>query len=148
VFRTPFKPGQSNQIVKFHLPFGDAKFAPIATEDIGRVATAALADPKPHAGQSYDLFGLEILNMTEVAEIFTGVLDRKVTYVSIDTETFVRILKKYTDGHPYFIQHVTAFGQDLKEGRAAGMNNLVEKLTGQKPLAIVDYIIKNKSAFV
>jgi hypothetical protein len=86
--------------------------------------------------------------MSEVAEIFTDVLDRKVTYVAIDTETFIATLKKFTDGHPYFIQHVTSLGQDLKEGRAAGMNNLVEELTGQKPLAMVDYIIKNKAAFV
>lgn len=133
---------------KFYLPFGDAKFAPIATEDIGRAAAAVLADPKPHAGKSYDLFGPKILNMAEVAEIFTGVLDRKVTYVPIDTETFIDILKKFTPGHPYFIQHVTSLGQDLKEGRAAGMNDLVEELTGQKPLAMADYIIKNKAAFI
>ena len=132
---------------KFYLPFGDAKFAPIATEDIGNVAAAVLADPKPHAGKSYDLFGPKILNMIEIAKIFTGVLDREVTYVPIDTETFIGILKKFTDGHPYFIQHVTALGQDLKEGRAAGMNDLVEELTGQKPMAMVDYIIKNKAAF-
>ncbi|HTD38988.1 MAG TPA: hypothetical protein VK671_00105 [Mucilaginibacter sp.] len=48
----------------------------------------------------------------------------------------------------YFTQHVTALGQDLKEGRAAGMNNLVEELTGQKPMTMVDYVIKNKAAFV
>jgi NAD(P)H dehydrogenase (quinone) len=133
---------------KFYLPFGDAKFAPIATEDIGRVVAAVLSDPKPHAGKSYDLFGPKILNMTEIAEIFTEVLGRKVSYVPIDTETFIGILKKFTDGHPYFIQHVTALGQDLKEGRAAGMNDLVEELTGQKPLTMADYIIKNKAAFV
>ncbi|HTD41591.1 MAG TPA: NmrA family NAD(P)-binding protein [Mucilaginibacter sp.] len=133
---------------KFYLPFGDAKFAPIATEDIGRVVAAVLADPKPHAGKSYDLFGPKILNMIEIAEMFTDVLGRKVTYVPIDTETFIGILKKFTAGHPYFIQHVTALGQDLKEGRAAGMNNLVEELTGQKPLTMVDYIIKNKAAFI
>ena len=83
-----------------------------------------------------------------VTKIFTGVLDRKVTYVPIDTETFIDILKKFTPGHPYFIQHVTSLGQDLKEGRAAGMNDLVEELTGQKPLAMADYIIKNKAAFI
>ncbi|MFC0515990.1 NmrA family NAD(P)-binding protein [Mucilaginibacter angelicae] len=133
---------------KFYLPFGDAKFAPITTEDVGLAVAAILADPEPHAGKSYDLFGSEILNMTEIAEVFTKVLDRKVTYVPIDTETFIGILKKFTPGHPYFIQHVTALGQDLKDGRAAGMNSLVEELIGQKPLAMADYIIKNKAAFI
>lgn len=132
---------------KYYLPFGDAKFAPIATEDIGRVAAAVLANPEPHAGQRYDLFGPKIIGMAEAAEIFTSVLERKITYVPIDTETFVGILKKFLNASPYFIQHVTSLGQDLKDGREAGMNNLVEELTGEKPLQMVDYIIKNKAAF-
>lgn len=132
---------------KYYLPFGDAKFAPIATEDIGRVAAAVLANPGSHAGQRYDLFGPKILGMAEIAEIFTEVLGRSISYVPIDTETFVGILKKFLNASPYFIQHVTSLGQDLKDGREAGMNNLVEELTGEKPLAMADYIHKNKVAF-
>lgn len=132
---------------KFYLPFGDAKFAPIATEDIGRAVASVLADPAPHAGKRYDLFGPKILNMTEIAEIFSVALGRKVTYVPIDTETFVGILKKFTNAGSYFIQHVSSLGQDLKEGREAGMNDLVEEITGQKPLEMIDFILKNKAAF-
>lgn len=132
---------------KFFLPFGDAAFAPIATEDIGRVVAAVLADPTPHAGRSYDLFGPEILNMTEIAAIFSEALQRTITYVPIDTETFVGILKKFMNAGDYFIQHVSSLGQDLKEGREAGMNDLVETLTGRKPLQMLDYIVKNKAAF-
>ena len=39
------------------LPFGEGRFAPISSEDQGRVIAAVLADPKPHAGQLYKLFG-------------------------------------------------------------------------------------------
>jgi uncharacterized protein YbjT (DUF2867 family) len=132
---------------KFFLPFGEAKFAPIATEDIGRVAAVVLADPASHAGKSYDLFGPKILSMTEIAAIFSDVLQRGVTYVPIDTETFVGILRKFMNAGDYFIQHVTSLGQDLKDGREAGMNNLVEALTDQPPLTMTDYIVKNKTAF-
>lgn len=132
---------------KFFLPFGQASFAPIATEDIGHVVASLLADPTPHAGKSYDLFGPKILNMTEVAEIFSGVLGRTITYVPIDTETFVDIVKKFLNPDPYFIQHVTSLGLDLKEGRAAGMNDLVENLTGQKPMEIAEFVQKHRAAF-
>jgi uncharacterized protein YbjT (DUF2867 family) len=84
---------------KFFLPFGDARFAPIATEDIGRVAAAILADPATHAGRSYDLFSPVILDMKEVAEISSD---------------------------PYLLQHLAWLGEDLKKGRPAGMNDLVE----------------------
>jgi NAD(P)H dehydrogenase (quinone) len=30
----------------------------------------------------------------------------------------------------------------------SGMNDLVEKLSGQKPMEMIDYIIKNKALFI
>jgi len=132
---------------QFYLPFGDACFAPIATEDIGRVIATILADPAPHAGKSYDLFGPKILDMTEAAAIFSEALGRKITYVPIDTETFAGIVKTAMNADPYFIQHVSSLGQDLKDGRTAGMNDLVETLTGQQPMEMLEFINRNKIAF-
>jgi NAD(P)H dehydrogenase (quinone) len=132
---------------EFYLPFGDARFAPIATEDIGRVIASILADPAPHAGKSYDLFGPKILDMTEAAEIFSEALGRKITYVPIDSETFAGIVKTAMNADPYLIQHLSSLGQDLKDGRAPGMNDLVETITGQKPMDLVEFINKNKIAF-
>ncbi|HVU94454.1 MAG TPA: NmrA family NAD(P)-binding protein [Puia sp.] len=132
---------------RFFLPFGDARFAPIATEDIGRVAASILADPVPHAGKSYDLFGPVILDMKQVAEIFSATLGRTITYVPIDSETFVANVKRAKDAHPYLLQHLASLGRDLQEGRPAGMNDLVERLGGQKPMSMAEYIRKNRSAF-
>lgn len=132
---------------KFFLPFGEARFAPIATSDIGRVVAKILSNPAEHQGKSYDLFGPEILSMAEVAEHFSEELQREVTYVPIDTETFVEIVKTAMNAGPYFIQHVSSLGQDLKEGRAAGINDLVEILTGEKPMGISTFIREHKSAF-
>jgi NAD(P)H dehydrogenase (quinone) len=132
---------------KFFLPFGDARFAPIATEDIGRVAAAILADPAPHAGKSYDLFGPVILDMKQIAEIFSVTLGRTITYVPVDSETFVANVKKAKNAHPYLLQHLASLGQDLQDGRPAGMNDLVEQLGGHKPMPMSDYIRNNRSAF-
>ena len=132
---------------QFYLPFGDARFAPIATEDIGRVVASILADPAPHAGKSYDLFGPKILDMTEAAEIFSEALGRKITYVPIDSETFGGIVKTAMNADPYLIQHLSSLGQDLKDGRTAGMNDLVETLTGQQPMDMLEFINRNKMAF-
>jgi uncharacterized protein YbjT (DUF2867 family) len=139
--------GRSVNRNKFFLPFGEARFAPIATEDIGRVAAALLADPAPHAGMSYDLFGPAILDMKEIAEIFSRTLERTITYVLIDSETFVANVKKSKNPDPYLLQHLASLGQVLKEGRPAGMNDLVEQLTGQKPMQMSEYVLKNRSAF-
>jgi NAD(P)H dehydrogenase (quinone) len=132
---------------KFFLPFGDARFAPIATEDIGHVVAAILADSAPHAGKSYELFGPKILDMAQIAGIFSQELKRDISYVPIDSETFAGIVKTAMNASPYFIQHVSSLGQDLKEGRPAGMNDLVQTLTGQLPMDMSSFIQKNISTF-
>src|SRR5258708_13417233 len=128
------------------LPFGEARYAPIAAEDLGRVVASILADPLGHAGQIYPLFGPKELTQFEIAGILSDVLRRKITYVPMEIEEFKGVLKNmyYT---PHFSQLVSAVAQDCRDGMFSGTNDLVEKLTGQMPLQMVDYIVKNKALF-
>jgi NAD(P)H dehydrogenase (quinone) len=105
-----------------------------------------LADPLGHAGQVYPLFGPKELTQFEIAGILSDVLRRKITYVPMEIEEFKGVLKNmgYT---PHFSQHVSAVAQDCRDGMFSGTNDLVEKLTGQMPLQMVDYIVKNKALF-
>src|SRR6266849_5499970 len=129
------------------LPFGDARYAPIAAEDQGRVIAAILNDPAEHAGKIYPLFGPKELTQYEVADILTRVLGRKITYAALDIKDFMEIWKK-TGFSAYNHQHIAAVAQDCRDGIFSGTNDLVEKLTGQKPLGMMDYITKNKALFV
>jgi uncharacterized protein YbjT (DUF2867 family) len=131
----------------FPLPFGDARYAPIAAEDQGRVIAAILNDPAEHAGKIYPLFGPRELTQYEVADILTRVLGRKITYAALDIKDFMEIWKK-TGFSAYNHQHIAAVAQDCRDGIFSGTNDLVEKLTGQKPLGMMDYITKNKALFV
>jgi uncharacterized protein YbjT (DUF2867 family) len=128
------------------LPFGEARYAPIAGEDLGRVVASILANPVDHAGQTYPLLGPKELAQFEIAGILSDVLGRKITYVPMEIEAFKGVMKDmgYT---PHFIQHVSAVAQDCRDGIFSGTNDLVEKLTGQIPLQVEDYIVKNKALF-
>src|SRR5712692_9678724 len=130
----------------FPLPFGDARYAPIAAEDQGRVIAAILNDPAEHAGKIYPLFGPKELTQYEVADILTRVLGRKITYAALDIKDFMEIWKK-TGFSAYNHQHIAAVAQDCRDGIFSGTNDLVERLTGQKPIGIMDYIVKNKALF-
>jgi NAD(P)H dehydrogenase (quinone) len=134
---------QQNQLI---LPFGQARYAPIAAEDLGRVVASVLADPSSHAGQNYPLFGPKELTQFEVAGILSDVLGRKITYIPMEIEAFKGVLKDM-GRTPHFIQHVSAVAQDCRDGIFSGTNDLVEKITGQKPMQMVDYIVKNKALF-
>src|ERR1700730_863310 len=130
----------------FPLPFGDARYAPIAAEDQGRVIAAILNDPAAHAGNIYPLYGPKELTQYEVADILTQVLGRKITYAAVEIETFAELWKK-RGFSPYIQQHIAAVAQDCRDGVFSGTNDVVETLTGQKPLGMVDYIVKNKALF-
>ena len=129
----------------FPLPFGDARYAPIAAEDQGRVIAAILNDAAEHAGKTYPLYGPKELTQYEVADILTQVLRRQITYVPVEIEAFSEIWKEMGYS-PYIRQHISAVAQDCRDGVFSGTNDLVKKLTGQKPLELVDYITKHKAA--
>jgi len=128
------------------LAFGDARYAPIAGEDLGRVIPAILSNPAEHAGKSYPLYGERELSEYEVAAILTEVLGKKVTYVPMENEAFKEMLKGmgFT---PHFQQHMGHVAEDCVDGVFSGMNGLVEQLSDRKPLAMRDYIVKNKTLF-
>jgi len=128
------------------LAFGDARYAPVAGEDLGRVIAAILNNPAKHAGKSYPLYGARELSEYEVADILTEVLGKKVTYVPMENEAFKEILKGmgFT---PHFQQHMGHVAEDCVEGVFSGTNVLVERLSGRKPLEMRDYIVKNRALF-
>jgi len=59
------------------LAFGNARYAPIAGEDLGRIIAAILNDPAEHAGKVYPLYGSKELSQYEIADILTQVLGGK-----------------------------------------------------------------------
>jgi uncharacterized protein YbjT (DUF2867 family) len=128
------------------LAFGDARYAPIAGEDLGRVIAAILSDPAPHAGKTYPLFGAKELSEYEVADILSDVLGTKITYVPMENEAFKEMLKGmgFT---PHFQQHMGHVAEDCVNGVFSGMNDSVEQISGRKPLAMRDYIVKNEALF-
>src|SRR5258708_35585483 len=130
----------------FPLPFGDARYAHIAAEDQGRVIAAILNDSAEHAGEIYPLYGPKELTQYEVADILTQVLGRKITYVPVEIEAFSEIWKELGYS-PYIRQHISAVAQDCRDGVFSGTNDLVENLTGQKPMQLRDYTVKNKALF-
>src|SRR5258708_14118796 len=65
----------------FPLPFGDARYAPIAAEDQGRSSAAILNDSAEHAGKIYPLYGPKELTQYYVADFFSQVFGSKNTYV-------------------------------------------------------------------
>ncbi len=131
------------------LPFGTGCFAPITTEDQGRVIAAILANPAAHAGCTYKLFGPVELDGHGIAAAVSTVLQRKIRYSPIAVSEFLGTLAKlpapYSD--PFFTQHLGAVAIDCQNGITAGTNNNVEEITGLCPLSVQEFVMEHRDAF-
>jgi NAD(P)H dehydrogenase (quinone) len=140
---------QRSQIANHDLlrvPAGEGRHAPIAAADQGRVIARILLDPAPHAGHTYPLFGAEELDHTQVAQRVGDALGRPVRYEAESLESFeARLTQIGLSAH--FIQHITSVYRGYQAGEFAGMNDIVERVTGRKPMSVRDYVVANRESF-
>ncbi|HTI92732.1 MAG TPA: NmrA family NAD(P)-binding protein [Puia sp.] len=134
---------QDNAIL---LPFGDGRWAPVDSADLGCVVAKALTSIEQYGGQILKLYGPQEYNVYEMAAVISGALGREVTYKPVPIEQFFEInAKRAASAH--FIQHVTHVAEDCVNGIFAGTNDLVERITGTKPATLAEFFAKNKTLF-
>jgi hypothetical protein len=56
-------------------------------------------------------------------------------------------LKSSKKRSPFFAQHVFEVAQDHAAGVFSGTDDVIEKITGHKPMGLEEYIRKHRSAF-
>ena len=120
------------------LPVNKAKHAAIATADQGRVIAAILENPAPHAGQTYTLFGLVEMDHDQMAAELSDALGRRIVFQNIGIDEYCRYLDSLGVS-AYRVQHLGGAMLDYQHGVMSGMNNNVEKLSGQKPMSVGDF---------
>ncbi|CAN5583541.1 SDR family oxidoreductase [soil metagenome] len=122
------------------LPFGESRFAPIASEDQGRVIATILTDPAPHAGQVYYLNGPEVMTGKTIAQAVSEVLGRTIAYYPLPIADFQAIVEKIPYLNTFFAQHIGAVANDLAHGVFEATNTTVEDLTGVAPMSVADFV--------
>jgi uncharacterized protein YbjT (DUF2867 family) len=133
-----------NGVLRF--PLGRGRHAPIAAEDQGRVIAAVLMNPAPHAGKTYPLFGPVELDHYQIAERLSATLGRTFRYEPLSIPDFVTEMR--SGGlSPRFIQHIASVAQDYQDGIFAGTNDVVEMITGKRPLTLEEFAERNRAKF-
>ncbi|MET0699786.1 MAG: NAD(P)H-binding protein [Mycobacterium sp.] len=128
------------------LPFGTGRHAPIAGADQAGVIAAVLQNPAPHDRQIYPLVGPQELDHYAIAQQIGDTLGIPVRYEPIEIPEFAAVLKAQgrTD---FFVQHISSVAQDYRDGIFAGENNLVEVISGHKPMSVAEYVTANRADF-
>jgi uncharacterized protein YbjT (DUF2867 family) len=116
----------------------DGKLAMIDVRDIVDSAMAVLIG-SGHEGQSYILTGPEAISMKDVAETFSRVLGRQVSYVNVPHEAALQSMLSF--GFPEWIAR--GYGE-LMEGFSQGFanraTNNVATLTGHPARSIEQFV--------
>ena len=132
---------------KIYLPFGDGTHAPVSAEDIARVVVGMLADPEPHVGKHYVLTGPRDMKIEEMAEVLSEVLGQPVDYVNVPIEKWRTALVERM-GHPEFLAtHLAAVAQDHQDGIFSAETDVVEKIGGQAPQSLEDFVRSHLDMF-
>jgi uncharacterized protein YbjT (DUF2867 family) len=132
---------------KICVPYGDGRHAPIAGQDIARVAVGILTDPAKHSGKTYVPTGPVSLSMAEQASVFSRVLGRPVEYVDIRVEDWRQILSQLDVMSPYLIEHLSRVAESHQRGEFDAVTDVVETLGGVAPQSLEAFIRQNQTAF-
>jgi NAD(P)H dehydrogenase (quinone) len=88
---------------------------------------------------AYFVFPIQVPGILEATAFFAqAAIEQGVSAIVNMSQISARRIAK---------SHVGHVAQDCLDGVFSGTNDLVEKLTGQKPLEMMDYIVKNKARF-
>jgi NAD(P)H dehydrogenase (quinone) len=143
---------RASEAIKQHkriaVPFETARHAPIAAEDQGRLIAHLLADPRPHAGQTYKLFGPVEMDYYGIAAAASEALGTTITYTPISIEEFSHYIEEDRHYPPFFVQHLAAVAQDCRDGLFAGTNDVIERITGEPPMTVQTFVSRHREVFV
>lgn len=128
-------------------PLGNGRHAPIAAEDQARLIAAILADPAPHKGQIYSLFGPVEMDQAGIAKAVGEVLGRPVDYEPITIDTYRMQLEGAGVMPPFLIQHLCAVAQDYRDGIFAGTDDVIGRVTGKPPMTVQEFVTAHINLF-
>jgi uncharacterized protein YbjT (DUF2867 family) len=111
---------------------GDGAVSAIDIRDIATVAVIVLA-ATGHEGKSYALTGGEALTNSQMAEKLSRAVGREAAYIDLQPAEFKKAL--LSTGMPeWSAEALLDLQRFYREGKASGLTNDIERLTGRKPL--------------
>ena len=131
---------------KIYLPYGQGRHAPIAGEDLARVAVGILTNPAPHHGKIYMPTGPVSLSMAEQADTMSRVLGRPIHYVDIPVENWEQALSQ-GGFPPLLVKHLSRVAENHKHGEQDIVTDVVETIGGSPPKTLEAFVDENRGAF-
>lgn len=123
----------------FYLPAGEGKVSFIDARDIAAVSVQALTNAnQQHIGRVYTITGQEAISYGQAAEILSKEVGKRILYVEI-TEGDARKGMKENGMDDWLIDVMMGSYSIIRAGHASQTTNLVEQVTGRKPISFSQF---------
>ena len=132
---------------KIYLPYGDERHAPVAASDIARVIVGALVDPDRYIGERLVVTGDKNRSLGEIAALVGAVIGKPVAYVDVPNDAWGKALRSIEQLNESAITHLRAVANEYKKGVFRGETDVVERVGGNPPLPLDEFILAHRSRF-
>ncbi|MFC7044185.1 SDR family oxidoreductase [Halobacteriaceae archaeon GCM10025711] len=127
------------------VPAGDGTLSFVDARDVAAVAAAVLIEPG-HEGRAYDLTGPAALDFATVADVFTDVLGRRITYANPSRLAFARHV--YRRGVPAsLVAFMVLEYSVVRLGRSGRTTDDVESVLGRPPRSLRQFVRDHAETF-
>jgi uncharacterized protein YbjT (DUF2867 family) len=120
------------------MPVGKGRHSPIAADDQGRAIAALLKNPEGHIGTTINLSGPVEMDHEQMAAELSEALGRKIVFQDLPVEEYVESIAQM-GVPPYIVQHLDGAMRDYHNGRMAGADNNIEKITGRRSMTVGEF---------
>jgi uncharacterized protein YbjT (DUF2867 family) len=123
----------------FYIPAGDAKMSFVDARDVAVVSVQALiGDSQQHIRKAYAITAQEAISYGQAAEILSKEVGRRISYVDIPEEDSRKGMEE-NGMDDCLIDAIMEFYSIIKAGRASQTTNVVEQITGRKPISFSQF---------
>ncbi len=106
-----------------------------------------LSNPEPHIGQRYVLTGPKNLTIAEMASVLSKELGLPVEYVNLPVDVWGEVISGVDGMNEFLVTHLKAVAVDHQNGIFSGETDVVERIGGQPPQSLQEFVRENVESF-
>jgi uncharacterized protein YbjT (DUF2867 family) len=124
----------------YYLPAGDGKLSFVDARDIAAVSVQILtSDNQRYIGKAYTITGQEALSYGQAAEILSKETNKTISYIDVSEEEARKRMEE-KGMNDWLVDVMMESYRFIRSGQGSHVTNVVENITGRKPMSFSQFV--------